>query len=236
ITRTVDVTQTIDVTRMIDVTRTVDESKTVPNQSTEAVTSISTSKLPQTTSTSINTSTSSTQPSTLSTPDAVSTSTSRTITTSTSTSTRANTNTNTNTSTTGFVQPSTSPLLPPNDSIVFTQQLLVLVNNLRASRKLSPVSIDNDLIAASYVQSVYQDSISTMTHSNSGFSSLLDRIAASGAICSTSGENVAWGLSDPKEVFDAWVGSPGHLNNMLGNYATMGASVVNEYATQIFCS
>jgi uncharacterized protein YkwD len=38
------------------------------------------------------------------------------------------------------------------------------------------------------------------------------------------GENVAWGQKTIPQVMDAWMNSPGHRRNILGNWTHIGAS------------
>lgn len=41
------------------------------------------------------------------------------------------------------------------------------------------------------------------------------------------GENLAYGFDNSAEVIDAWMNSPGHRANILGDYADMGFGIVN---------
>ncbi|PVU90229.1 hypothetical protein BB559_004726 [Furculomyces boomerangus] len=120
------------------------------------------------------------------------------------------------------------PPIDPNTSLMFS-----LVNNLRAQNGLSPFYLDNSLMGVSQAQATYMASIGQMTH-DSPYPDLQSRFAASGATCNGCAENVAWGLNDVQSAFNAWVNSPEHLANMLGNYRSMGWAVVNKYWAQDF--
>lgn len=47
-------------------------------------------------------------------------------------------------------------------------------------------------------------------------------------------ENIADGYESAKEVFDAWMASPGHCKNIMGDYKEMGVYRVNDYWVQDF--
>ncbi|OMH83155.1 hypothetical protein AX774_g3351 [Zancudomyces culisetae] len=112
--------------------------------------------------------------------------------------------------------------------------MLSLVNNLRASRGLRPVSLDSSLMNAAEQQSSYQNNIGKMTHDNKNYSNLEERYKAAGVNGRSMGENVAEGMQSPYDAFRAWSRSPGHLANMLGNFSRVGFSRVNNYWTQAF--
>lgn len=50
---------------------------------------------------------------------------------------------------------------------------------------------------------------------------------------SRAAENVASGYA-PSAVVNAWMNSPGHRANILGDFTTIGIGYVNGYATQVF--
>lgn len=46
--------------------------------------------------------------------------------------------------------------------------------------------------------------------------------------CWTAAENIAWGtghVGSPRAIFRAWLGSPGHRENILGRYAQLGVGL-----------
>jgi uncharacterized protein YkwD len=58
-----------------------------------------------------------------------------------------------------------------------------------------------------------------------------------------SGENIAGGQQTPQEVVDAWLRSPGHCRNIMGDFTHLGVSYVNRpgttyvnYWTQVFAT
>lgn len=71
-----------------------------------------------------------------------------------------------------------------------------------------------------------------MTHSTMG--PLLKKFSGQ-TQWSGSGENVANGYKTPQSVFDGWMSSPGHRENILQNsYTDMGLGEHNGYWTQLF--
>ncbi|OMJ16703.1 hypothetical protein AYI70_g6434 [Smittium culicis] len=112
--------------------------------------------------------------------------------------------------------------------------MLELVNKLRASVGKSPLVYNIPLIEAAKLQSNYQNSIGSMTHSNSNYDSLISRFAATGATCNGCAENVAAGYTSVNDVFQGWVDSPGHYANLVGDYKNFGWAVVGSYWTQTF--
>ncbi|PVU89302.1 hypothetical protein BB561_005433 [Smittium simulii] len=110
------------------------------------------------------------------------------------------------------------------------------VNDIRRNRNLSALTLDNNLSKAALVQSKYQHSIRKMTHSNDNYSGLADKLRKNGSTCSLNGcaENVAWNQDTVNEVFNDWVESPGHLENILGSFGGMGIAKFGTYWTQTF--
>ncbi|KAJ2329258.1 hypothetical protein GGH92_009726 [Coemansia sp. RSA 2673] len=47
-------------------------------------------------------------------------------------------------------------------------------------------------------------------------------------------ENIAWNQQNVDEVMQAWINSPGHYANMIGDYTSVGFGVTNLYWTQDF--
>ncbi|OMH84740.1 hypothetical protein AX774_g1730 [Zancudomyces culisetae] len=113
-------------------------------------------------------------------------------------------------------------------------QMLYLVNNLRAKYGKPPLTINPGLMAAALFHSRYQYSIKKITHENSIYPGLLRRYKVFGVHCTAGGENVARGQGSISQVFNDWVHSPGHFQNMVGDYKYFGYANVNRYWTQSF--
>ncbi|GGL13367.1 CAP domain-containing protein [Deinococcus radiotolerans] len=72
-------------------------------------------------------------------------------------------------------------------------------------------------------------------------SSPMRRVQAAGLNPGSVAENIAAGQQTPKEVVDAWLRSPGHCRNIMGDFTLVGLSYVNRpgtkftrYWTQVF--
>ncbi|GMF39432.1 unnamed protein product [Phytophthora fragariaefolia] len=63
-----------------------------------------------------------------------------------------------------------------------------------------------------------------MAHGGTDGSTMEKRITDSGYVWNTAGENVAAGQVDVNSVMDAWMMSPEHRANILGDYNMLGAS------------
>ncbi len=57
-------------------------------------------------------------------------------------------------------------------------------------------------------------------------------------LCGTSanGENIYYGSSNPANAMNAWINSPGHNQNMLGNFKRVGIGNYNTHWGQLFGS
>ncbi|KAJ2850652.1 hypothetical protein GGI22_005356 [Coemansia erecta] len=113
------------------------------------------------------------------------------------------------------------------------QQMLSQVNAVRAKVGKPALIINQQLNKMAQAQSDYQASVSTMTHDNPD-GSLGARCSDVGLKWSGVAENVAWNYPDVTSVVTGWVNSPGHYENMIGDYNVVGFAVNNKYWTQDF--
>ncbi|KAJ1663089.1 hypothetical protein IW140_005684 [Coemansia sp. RSA 1813] len=111
------------------------------------------------------------------------------------------------------------------------QDMLQQVNAVRAQNGKPAVTMSQQLTKMAQAQSDYQASAKTMTHDNPS-GSLGSRCSSVGIKWSGVAENVAWNQQNVKEVMDAWINSPGHFENMIGDYNEVGFAVNNLYWTQ----
>lgn len=125
----------------------------------------------------------------------------------------------------------------PSETLTITEEILQLVNEHRASigkNVLSFNALANDLAKE---HTLYMIAQSNMSHEN--FDGRADRLYAEEDAIIV-GENVAYGYKTAKAVMEGWLNSPGHRNNIEGEYFThIGvAAIKNEagtyYFTQIF--
>jgi uncharacterized protein YkwD len=118
--------------------------------------------------------------------------------------------------------PPTPPPTPPgngNDS--WLTLLLTLHNHERARAGLRPYNVNDKLQATATRYAALMASRGQMSHSVDG-TSVGGRIAAAGYSWQRAGENIAAGQSSPEAVTAAWMGSPGHRQNILGPYPDVG--------------
>lgn len=97
-----------------------------------------------------------------------------------------------------------------------------------------PLTWDARLDEAARVQSSYQDSISTMTHTGAGGSNAGQRMTAAGFIWGTWGENVGWNYPGATAMLQGWINSPGHcVNIMEPAFTHIGWTRVGAYDTMV---
>lgn len=142
---------------------------------------------------------------------------------------------------------------PMTTSVPFDSEVLRLTNQARAQGwncdtkrpggpALPPLKGNTTLDVAAEAQSAgmalygYFDHTSTLDGS-----SPMRRVQAAGMTPSSVAENIAAGQQTPKEVVDAWLRSPGHCRNIMGDFTLVGLSYVQRpgtkfksYWTQVF--
>lgn len=117
------------------------------------------------------------------------------------------------------------PHLKPED---YPRVLLEAHNKERASEKLGPLTLDPRLTKAAGVHAHDMARHKTMSHEGSDKSHPADRVAKQAYHYVLVGENVAQGQETVPEVMKAWMNSPGHRANILGDFTQMGASVFRD--------
>jgi hypothetical protein len=114
------------------------------------------------------------------------------------------------------------------------EDVVTLVNNLRASLGRACLTIHPQLTAAAQVHSQYMFDTNELTHEGPGGSSVSQRVAAHGYTPTAAGENVAYGYTSAQAVFDGWAASQSHYNNMVStNYHEIGVARVGSYWTMV---
>ena len=97
------------------------------------------------------------------------------------------------------------------------QEVLLLVNQERASQQLPPLSLDDRLLAAAQGHALDMATNNFVSHTGSDGSSARDRQLSAGYTGPSWGENVAGGFFSPVTVVNAWMNSPGHRANILNS-------------------
>ncbi|KAJ2130089.1 hypothetical protein IW136_005663 [Coemansia sp. RSA 678] len=113
------------------------------------------------------------------------------------------------------------------------QQMLQQVNTIRAEVGKPALTIDQRLNSMAQAHSNYQASVSTMTHSDPA-GGLGERCSDYGIDWRGVAENVAWNYPDVTAVVTGWKNSPGHYQNIVGDYNAVGFGVTDLYWTQDF--
>lgn len=112
-----------------------------------------------------------------------------------------------------------SPLSTP-------RELLAAHNKEREAEKLPPYTLDETLSTAARLHAEDMAARHEMTHEGADGSKPRDRTLGVGYRDVKVGENVARGQRTVDEVMKAWMESEGHRKNILGDYAQIGASMV----------
>jgi uncharacterized protein YkwD len=107
---------------------------------------------------------------------------------------------------------------------------------------MPPLRADPDLLAAARAQSVGMAVNGYFDHRSAVDGSLPDaRVRASGYPAISDAENIAAGQPTPDAVVSAWLKSPGHCPNIMGDYDDIGVAYVRQddsplgdYWTQVF--
>ena len=130
----------------------------------------------------------------------------------------------------------------PLGLISIEQELIELVNQQRTLVGLLPLSTNGQLIQAAKSHTQDMALFSNLSHTGSNGSTPASRIAGTGYLLKSSGQNIAAGHTTASSVMSAWMQSPEHRANILNAaYADIGVSVVKNadgkiYWTQVFGS
>ncbi|MES5098239.1 CAP domain-containing protein [Agrobacterium sp. BA1120] len=142
----------------------------------------------------------------------------------------------------GFVLVSTGTLLsacvsmPTNKGVTAgtrdeTASALPMVNELRRSKGLPALSANSAAQQAAAFQASRMVKAQKMAHLIGLTDSFLIRMK-DGGVPLPAAENVAAGQDTVERVVKAWIGSPHHLENMLGNYGGLGVAVAYDAAAK----
>ena len=120
-----------------------------------------------------------------------------------------------------------------------TGDVLKYTNQYRKSKGMNTLEMRDDLNAIARKHS--EDMASGRTSlGHSGYNQRVAKVKRTVKPCDGFvAENVAYGASNGKEVFDIWKKSSGHRKNMLGDYKFIGIGTARNkkgviYYTQIF--
>jgi uncharacterized protein YkwD len=106
--------------------------------------------------------------------------------------------------------------------------LLTAHNRERKLEKLAPLTLSPKLCESAGVHARDMAQHHTLDHTGSDHSTVSDRVKKVGYVYIHVGENIAKGQSTVEQVMDAWLHSPGHRANILGEFTEMGAARVED--------
>jgi uncharacterized protein YkwD len=119
--------------------------------------------------------------------------------------------------------PTPDPTPAPTEPIL---QLLALHNKARADAGVDPLTASIVLTAAASAHATWMAETERMSHTGDGGSSVSSRVKQAGYEFRMVGENIAYGSTTPKGVFDLWWNSSGHRRNILrADYTEVGLAL-----------
>ena len=143
-------------------------------------------------------------------------------------------------------QPITEPTVPettePNEGNTsevssYEKQVVELVNKERASKGLSPLTLNTELSRVARIKSEDMRDNGYFSHNSPTYGSPFDMMKSFGISYRTAGENIAMGQQSPEAVVTAWMNSDGHRANILNaNFTQIGVGYAanGNYWTQMF--
>lgn len=102
--------------------------------------------------------------------------------------------------------------------------MLAAVNKARAAKGLSALCMNSKLHSAAQRHSDDMAAKDYMAHDGSDGSTMSERITQAGYDWSAVAENVAAGQVDVDAVMVAWINSPEHYENIMGDYTMFGTA------------
>lgn len=125
---------------------------------------------------------------------------------------------------------STTSVLSSNDDGASgdeTADALPMVNSLRARKGLSPLAVDPVASQAAAYQAKRMAKAGKMSHLI-GFNDDFGRRMKDHGVALPAAENIAAGQNETGRAVQAWIDSPKHLHNMLGDFRGLGVAVARN--------
>ena len=117
-------------------------------------------------------------------------------------------------------------------------EVLRYVNEYRAGKGLGPLAMNDTINRAAMEHCKY---LGNKAHrlNHDGFEERMHGLMSVIKPCYSAAENVARGQKDAKEVVNNWISSPGHRENIEGDFNLSGIAIYKDregmlYFTQIF--
>jgi len=112
-------------------------------------------------------------------------------------------------------------------------EVITILNRKRLELGLAPLNSHGDLDAAARRHSADMAAQQFISHTGSDGSSPWDRMRDAGYQMRSGRENVAVGYPTAQAVFEGWMNSPGHRDNMLApNVCDIGMGYVHDAASK----
>ena len=129
--------------------------------------------------------------------------------------------------------------IPTTSSSVttFEQEVIRLVNEIRAENGLSTLTYDWELARVARYKSQDMKDNNYFSHTSPVYGSPFQMMKSFGISYRSAGENIAKGYATPEAVVEGWMNSPGHRANILNSSFThigVGYVADGRYWTQMF--
>ena len=124
----------------------------------------------------------------------------------------------------------------------YYQEVLRLVNEIRAEAGVGPLTLDTTLCKAASMRALEMDYGNQMSHTRPSGKDCFSVLDFYGASFGTCGENIAAGQTSASSVVNGWKNSPGHYQNMINasytklgvGYSAVGVGDYGHYWCQLF--
>jgi uncharacterized protein YkwD len=104
--------------------------------------------------------------------------------------------------------------------------MITLINVDRGNRGLPVLEVHDQVMAAARAHAADMASMRSMQHTGSDGSDAGDRLLRYGFDWGGWGENIGAGFDEPEPLLAAWLASPAHRRNLLGDFEYLGVGVV----------
>jgi uncharacterized YkwD family protein/spore coat assembly protein SafA len=140
-----------------------------------------------------------------------------------------------------LIYPGQKITVPNIDDIkALENEVIRLVNSERAKKGLPALKANCQVSRVARYKSQDMIDKNYFSHTSPTYGSPFRMLETFGVSFSAAGENIAMGQRTPSEVMNAWMGSPGHRNNILSpSYTEIGVGLAKSgnrryYWTQMF--
>ena len=117
-----------------------------------------------------------------------------------------------------------------------TIELLDKHNKYREENGKSPLLIDDSLVGACTKHCFWMNKVNVLSHRGQFGRSHAQRARIEGYTGLYIAENIALNPNGVDKVFEMWIKSPGHLENILGSFTHFGAAKNGDYWCVLFGS